>query len=609
MARRTSVVSFRLLAGFAGFAALLAAAGCGGSSGGHTDPVSVVTASIGDSPSSDVTSLTVVVSALTITAQGGIPVSMLDAPATIDLAGLSDVSQVLKLREVAPAVYDAASITLDFTTSQCFLRGKTTAATLLDSAGLPLTGTRTITLDLSTAPLTALKLNHHSIDFDVGLDQSLIVDLVANSATFEPSVTAHVDRDDGRPLLVFGHTITVTPVSMFSAIELGTLALESLGTTLLLFDNATVFQIDGVGFTGAAGVAALAAMPTGTSMRALGGLEPGAAFLAIAYVEAGRGTFDGGEDIVDGFVLDRPLIPGSDGPFVVFGSSRNAAGTTFQFNQTFTINGSFGSAEVIRAGDVIPRTLDTVNVGQHITAFGALTGTTLDATATGSVFRELPTPFTGLAVDAPIGPILTLDILKIGPLDPSVFVFADAGTAPATDPHAYTIDIGTLGDGLTIGTGTPLRVFAFVAAVDDANHDATAVALADLTGAPTLLTLHDRALGFTVATVAASSAITFTITGVEGTDEQATLETELGGEQPLPLAPDPQIVGAAGDLTLTLVHLATGTSESFPLFDDYVAALAAALAGIETVRDVIAFGDHDVLTNTLTATSVTIVLQ
>jgi len=91
MARRTSVVSFRLLAGFAGFAALLAAAGCGGSSGGHTDPVSVVTASIGDSPSSDVTSLTVVVSALTITAQGGIPVSMLDAPATIDLAGLSDV--------------------------------------------------------------------------------------------------------------------------------------------------------------------------------------------------------------------------------------------------------------------------------------------------------------------------------------------------------------------------------------------------------------------------------------------------------------------------------------------------------------------------------------
>jgi len=610
MARRSSVVSLRLPAGFAAFAALLAGPGCGGSSGDHADPVSVVTASIGDSPSADVTSLTVQVTDLSITMQGGVtPVSMLDAPATIDLATLSDLSQVLKLKQVAPGVYDTASITFDFTNARCFLRGKTVAAALLDSLGAPLTGTRTIALDLTAAPLNALQNNHHNVDFDVVLDQSLIIDLAGNSAIFEPTIVVRVDRSDGRPLLVFGQTITVTPVSNFSAIDLQTFVQESLGETLLSFDANTVFQIDGVGSTGAAGVAALAAEPAGTFVQAIGVIKPGASFLSISSLEAGRGTFGGGEDIVDGFVVDRPLTPGTDGPIVVFGSSSDAAHTTFQFNTLFTINGAFGSARVIRSGETTPRTLDTVNVGQHVTAFGALTGTTLDATAPQSVFREIPTAFTGVAAGAPVGVVLTLDLKRVGPVDPIAFNWANAGTAPATDPHAFTIDIGSLGDSLTIGSGTLLRAFAFVAAVDDPNFDAKAIALEDRTGTPTELVLHDRAAGFVVVTTAATGAISFNVTGTEGTDEQATLEDEVNGVQPLPLTPDPQIVGGAGPLVLTLLHLATGTRESFTVFDDLVTALSTALAGTETVRDVVATGDYDVVTNVLTASDVTIVLQ
>jgi len=219
MARRSSVVSFRLLA--AGLAALLAGPGCGGGGGGGGEPVAIVTASIGDTPSQDVTSLTVKVIDLSITMQGSItPVSMLDAPATIDLATLSDLSQVLKLKQVAPGVYDTASITFDFKNAVCVLRGKTVAAALLDPTGLPLTGTRTIALDLTAAPLNALKNNHHNVDFDVVLDQSLILDFAGNSAVFDPTIVVRVDRTDGRQLLVFGQTITVTPVSNFSVIDL-----------------------------------------------------------------------------------------------------------------------------------------------------------------------------------------------------------------------------------------------------------------------------------------------------------------------------------------------------------------------------------------------------
>jgi hypothetical protein len=522
MARRSSVVSFRLLA--AGFAALLAGPGCGGSGGGGGGPVAIVTASIGDTPSQDVTSLTVQVIDLSITMQGSVtPVSMLDAPATIDLATLSDLSQVLKLRQVAPGVYDTASITFDFTNAVCVLRGKTVAAALLDPTGLPLTGTRTIALDLTAAPLTALENNHHNIDFDVVLDQSLILDLAGNSAIFDPTLTVRVDRTDGRQLLVFGRTITVTPVSMFSTIELETFVQDALGETLLSFDANTVYQVDGVGSTGAAGVAALAAQPMGTWVQAIGVIKPGASFIAVSNVEAGRGTFGGGEDFVDGFVVDRPLTPGTDGPILVFGASSNAFHTTFQFNTLFTVNGSFGNQTVIRSGETTPRTLDTVNVGQHVTAFGALTGTTLDATAPQSVIREIATAFTGIAAGAPIGVDLTLDLTRVGPLAPTAFNFVDAGTGPATDPHAYIIDIGSLGTGLTIGSGTLLRAFAFVAPVGDTNEDAKAIALADLTGAPTELVLHDRLNGFVVLTTAAGGAISFNVTGTQGTDETATL--------------------------------------------------------------------------------------
>lgn len=610
MFRRAPIASPRFGA-LAASVALLAVSACGGSgSGGGSGPVAIVTASLGDSPSTDVTSLTVDVTALSITMQGGgTPVSMLDAPATVDLATLSDLSQMLKLKQVAPGVYDTASITLDFTNSVCFLRGKTTAAALLDSAGVPLTGPRTIALDLTATPLTALENNHHNIDFDVGLDESLIVDLAGNSATFEPSITVRVDRTDGRKLLVFGQTITVTPVSMFSTIELETFVQDALGETLLSFDANTVFQVDGVGSTGAAGVAALAAQPMGTWVQAIGVIKPGASFISVSNVEAGRGTFGGGEDFVDGFVVDRPLTPGSDGPILVLGSSSDKFHTTFQFNTLFTVNGSFGSQTVIRSGETTPRTLDTVNVGQHVTAFGALTGTTLDATAPQSVIREIATAFTGIAAGAPIGVDLTLDLTRVGPLAPTAFNFVDAGTGPATDPHAYVIDIGSLGTGLTIGSGTLLRAFAFVAPVGDTNEDAKAIALADLTGAPTELVLHDRLNGFVVVTTAAGSAISFNITGTQGTDETATLEDEANGVQPLPLAPDPQLVGGVGPLVLTLHHLATGTSQGFTVFDDFVTALSTALAGTETVRDVVASGDYASLTNVLTASSVTIVLQ
>ena len=56
-------------------------------------------------------------------------------------------------------------------------------------------------------------------------------------------------------------------------------------------------------------------------------------------------------------------------------------------------------------------------------------------------------------------------------------------------------------------------------------------------------------------------------------------------------------------------HVTAGTTEAFALFADFAAALDVALTGSKTVRDVVAVGSHEVVTNTLVAARVVVVTQ
>src|SRR6185295_10277979 len=88
----------------------------------------------------DVESFTVEVTSIDLHKLGGAVVSIVSTPTTIDLATLSDTSQILNAHTVPAGTYVSATITLDFTNSVCMLNGQTTPATILDDAGNPLTG-------------------------------------------------------------------------------------------------------------------------------------------------------------------------------------------------------------------------------------------------------------------------------------------------------------------------------------------------------------------------------------------------------------------------------------------------------------------------------------
>ena len=114
--------------------------GCGAAGGGVGGANPNLTVSITDAASDDVESFTVQVTSIDLRKLGGTTVSVVSTPTTVDLATLSDTSQILHAGTVPAGTYVSATITLDFTNSVCMLNGQSTPATILDDAGNPLTG-------------------------------------------------------------------------------------------------------------------------------------------------------------------------------------------------------------------------------------------------------------------------------------------------------------------------------------------------------------------------------------------------------------------------------------------------------------------------------------
>jgi hypothetical protein len=597
-----------LLRAVAGAAVLgVPACGGGGGAGGASSDFSAISVSLGSAPSEDVTSFTFVVDAITFRRANGATVDFLQQPATVDLAALEGATQDLGMEEVATGGFVGATVTLDFTNAACFLAGQSTAASLSDTSGQPLTGLVTVDLDLARAPFFAFARQHHSVELDFDLAPSLTIDAAANAVVVAPALVVRVDRVDARTLCTCGALEGMDASTGTAALDLESEAGEPIGARTVVFDPTTVFHVDGVPWTGAAGLAALAAKPAGTWVECYGAVDPLRERVAAAYVEAGSCTRRGGQDLVDGVIVARSGAAGGDATLTVVGASV-AAGGAQQFAGTFTVTAAFATTRVVRAGDAGLFDSDALNVGQAIRAYGTLGGATLDATAASALVRELPTTLFGHAVGAPSGTTLTLALGRVGPLDPSSITWSDGGPTPP-DPTQFTLDFSSFGSGLSIVDGSPLIAQVFLAKVADADADATAVAIVDLTVAPALLLLRDRAGGFDVSVDPSPDQLQFTVTGAPGPDEEAALDFGYLGRQALPDTPDPLLVAAKPADVFELRHAASDTVACYVLFDEFEAALAAALAGGAAVRDCTAVGTYDAPTNTLRATSAIVVVE
>jgi hypothetical protein len=455
------------------FSCLAAAAGCSSkSSDSMTGEASIL---LTDAASDELDAFEVDVGNIVFTKLDGSTVSVMPRATRVDFAELETLGELVAGTVLEAGTYTRISMTLDFTNAVVSIRGQTAPATVLDKDGNPITGTVEVHVDFigTSRPLVGVS-RHHRFVLDLDLEQSVSVDAANNRVTFCPALHAVVDPTNPKPVMTTGFLVGVDATTgQFTverrALDGNTLAQFTVATTMV-----TVWQLDGVVSIGPAGLVGLA-NHVGSRVWLQGTLDTNLRVVHAVAVEAGAGIPGNGQDQVFGHIVARDNGANSDAVLTVLGRSRDEATGTRHFNTLHTVAVSVANTKVLRRGAGNSLDSDALNVGQLVWAFGDLTGTALDATATDGVVRMLPTSVFGIAASAPVNGTLTVDAVRFDLRDDDLFDFTVGGNAQA-DPDAFTVDVGSL-DTTGIGPGSKLRIFAWINPVD-VTTDADCAALA-----------------------------------------------------------------------------------------------------------------------------------
>ena len=595
-----------------GFTALLA--GCGGNS---TSAPGTPVITLSDT-SGDFAVYRVGIGSITLTNTNGAIVAPLLSAETVDLAALTDLSELLEVPAVPSGTYKSATLTLDYTSASIWVNvnGQAVAASAVSSTGTALTtGILTITFDPDhPLVITRGESTRLAIDIDLAASNSI------NTSTTTPTVTV-------RPFLVMmpapADATVIRARGLFVTVQSGsgyvmnvrplTDLVSALGAVTVSTNAQTYFNINGVAYTGAAGLTAMASLPQNTPTAAYGtlgdlsGITPG--FHATA-VYVGTSLESPLADHIRGVVSAR-----SGNTLTVRGATLvTRFGVVAIRNATVTL----GSATVVSEDGVAASGLTplSVSVGQQLdvsgqSAFDTSGNLSMDATA-GQV-RLASTRVWGTLNSATAGSA-SLDVLSLGNFAPAGFNFAGTGTT-AANPSAYVVNTGSLDESAT-AAGTLLQVDGIVTAFGSAPPDFTATAITAGTATEQRLVVEWINGGTSAPFLSDSSA------GVVVDLNNANLGTiheirtgpaalDLKALSSFPASPLITTVGADQSklqLAIGRASLSTGVSV-FNSISGFAAALSSTFNGSNKIYRLVAVGQYNIGTNTFVASRISVALM
>jgi hypothetical protein len=614
--RSRSVLALTALV--AGFSALLA--GCSGSS--ITAPgTPVITLS---DTSGDFAAYRVAIDSITLINTNGAIATPLLTPESVDLAALTDLAELLEVPAAPSGTYTSATLTLDYTSASIWVNvnGQAVAATPVDSVGNPLT---TITITITFDPNHPLVITQGvstrlALDFDLAASNSINTSTTPATVTVRPFPVMTPAPADASLIRARGLLVTVPSGSSDYIMNVRPLTdvVSALGAVTVSTNAQTYFNINGVAYTGAAGLTAMASLQENTIIAAYGtlgdlsGVTPG--FHATA-VYVGTSLESPIADHISGVVGARSgdTLTVHGATFLTFVPGNLSYVATYVNNATVTI----GSATVVSEDGVAASGLTpaAISVGQQLDVSGLgsvdTAGTlTLDATA-GQV-RLASTRIWGSLNSATAGSA-SLDVLSLGNFAPAGFNFA--GTASAgqdANPSAYAVNTGSL-DASATAAGTLLQLDGIVNAFGSAPPDFTATAITAGTATEQRLVVEWINGGATAPFISDSSAglvvdlnspnlgtVHYIRTG------PATLDLKT-----LPASPLITTVGADQSnlqLAIGLASLATGVSV-FNSISGFASALTSTFNGTNKIYRLVAVGQYNSGTNTFVASRISVALQ
>ncbi|HSS30645.1 MAG TPA: hypothetical protein VLL06_06475, partial [Nitrospiraceae bacterium] len=448
---------------------------------------------------------------------------------------------------------------------------------------------------------------HLTLDFNLGVSNTADLTVTPPVVTVKPFLVADVDPQNPKTMRLRGplesvnqqnHTYQVFLHPMFG--PLGSVPLSIFGSVTVHTDATTIFEIDEVTYQGDAGLAALAAKPTGTATVANGEWKADTKRFKATEVLAGSSVPGGTRDVATGVVIAR-----SGNQLTVRGATLVRSDGTFTFRDTVTVN--VGPTMKVRQQALLTTglTRDDISVGQHLTAFGTLNTSinTLDAT-TGLV-RLLVTSVAGTVNTTGPGP-LEMNVQRIQGHRITLFNFAGTGTSTAmdADPTQYQVATGALSL-LGLTSGTPVRVLGFVTRFNTAPPDFTAQTIVNLVDHPATLVVNWSPPTATPFSSNTDAELVLDLAGVGTTHYvwRGPVATDL-----LSLSVSPTIAPANPIQGLFAVG-SSGQVQVFTQFHDYSLALQQRLAQGQMANVVGAHGGYSDLSVTITADQIYTVLQ
>ena len=639
----------------------------------------------------DFTNYIVTISSIVFTRSDGQQFEGLGTPEIVDFAQLQKNSELWGTATIPNGTYTSATITLDYTdvaaggssVITAMINGVATQATVTDTkgnTGADMTSfAEVVTFDpanplVVTPTYASTSATRVAINLDLGASGYLNYDGTTLTYVANPFLTIGILPSDDKlirirgPLINTNNTITTGGSTGTYSVYVRPFhdEVDNLGALSLFSTADTIFTINGVPYTGQAGITQMSQLSAGSTMTA--------AYTTFVpdYNPANQayaGTFYP-VYVVAGSTLEDNYTQGLSGDVIARnGDTLTLRGSTLFINEEEVFysvladtNVILGPATLVTADDTTLTGLNynSIGVGQHIEARGLwngelTTGVALSATGataqnTGSV-RLINSDLYGTLTSTAAGS-LTMNLADINGWPASNYNFAGNGTSAAADPlaSAFVVDTGKLELPADLVAGAPVYVAGLVTPFGSAPPDFTATAVNSQTSVQvaggsmtaagtqscglgsqvcqpaTLRVLYNYGTGTTTPFVSALAASGFTLDITNAALVSAlvrigpqvidlkTLATDLTlvpTSLPNTSTFGPQYsVGNPVTSTTTVVNTAVQATalHTFSNFSTFVTEYNSLVSSTNTVLQIAARGVYDSTTNTFTATDLNVVL-
>lgn len=550
---------------------------------------------------------------LTLTHANGNVVETLPITTQVDFAQYVDVTEFLTAASVPLGAYKKATLHLDYTDA---------VITVEDSNGEPLTVSSVVDGDghavtqvdvdvylenRSSLVVAPGLLSHITLDFDLNASNNVSFDNDGNATVVvEPSLLAEVNHDSPKSFRLRGLLDDVVPEMGYFFVNVRPFyhrldkTLNRFGRMMVMSDEETVYEIDGLTALGSEGLSLLSEQEAGSSIIVKGKMKYNPYRFEASEVYVGTSVPGVTSDYVTGNVLSRNGDTiAVNGMVFVRGESR------FIMNETVNVTLSDDTMVKKQQNDEA-YSIDDIAPGQHVTVSGSLTineAQTPEMDASQGLVRMNMTVLRGHVAADPDSAYFNVNLNSISARDIDLFNFDGTGLTPEddADPMNYEIETGAL-DISGFDTDDFVKIYGFMNAFGQAPYDFQATSLVNYENQLSFFNVKWSPATIEPFTAISDEELVVNLTGTKFFHHLGWAKTLVSLQA---LENDPVI--KPGDNGIYVIIMKKGP-KVYTDFSEFVSGLDLYLDGFNRAKRLYVNGIYDADTTTITAQYLTISL-